>query len=106
MITDKQLTRKVIQDIISAIKEGVRKCFKRRKNYGAVTPTFRNPIPPPERKPIPKQMLCDKCIHKPVCRFYFNGGIELPQLTFCCCYIKVDNPEDWIDKKVGADDEK
>ena len=44
-------------------------------------------------------MLCDKCIHKSVCRFCFNGGIELPQLDFCCCYYEVDNPEDYINKE-------
>ena len=93
MLLNKELTRKVIKDIIKAIKEGVRKCFKRRKNYGVVTPTVRNPPPPPERKPYEsKQLLCDKCIHKPVCRFYYNGGIELPRLTFCCCYCEVENP--------------
>ena len=76
------------------------KVFKKKNKHGAKTPTFRRPVPPPEPKQYKsKHLLCDKCIHKPVCRFYFNGGIELPQLEFCCCYCEVENPDDYINKE-------
>ena len=34
MLLDKELTRKIIQGILSAIKEGVRKCLKGRNKVG------------------------------------------------------------------------
>ena len=75
---------------------------KIKKNNGLKTPTFRRPIPPPERKPMP--ILCDKCIHKRVCRFYFNTPFEeLKNIDFCCYYYQVDNPDDYVNKKVGAE---
>ena len=38
-------------------------------------------------------MKCDKCIHKPVCRFDVFEKIEQ-----CCCYVEVDDPDEFIVK--------
>lgn len=44
-------------------------------------------------------MLCDKCIHKPVCKFRFDAKIhEIEKLNFCCCYVEVNDPDNFIIK--------
>ena len=44
-------------------------------------------------------MKCDKCIHKPVCWMRKQATVDvLEKMEECCCYVEVDDPDEFIVK--------
>lgn len=44
-------------------------------------------------------MKCDKCIHNPICWMRKQGTVDvLEKLEHCCCYVEVNDPDDFIMK--------
>ena len=44
-------------------------------------------------------MKCDKCIHKPVCLMRKQITVDvLEKMDQCCCYVEVDDPDDFFIK--------